>query len=252
MHQGKFLCAAFLSVGGLMAAQAQAASCTFGGPNGEPTLQNIFDSQLGAATVNTQTACLADGTDSIWQTQGQVGSVQIRVELAGNADTNSYGIYDPMTGQKLTLFQGTDTAGDTGIITITNSGGQWFASTVDFQGSDSGVWKQMQFHSPTFGFYLATVNNGTFFSNTALNGDHVDHMYAYGPLTGNPAFEGQYIQGWEDLSGGGDRDYQDFVVALNDITPVPLPAAAWLLLSGLGALACLRRRVSRPSMAAVA
>ena len=57
------------------------------------------------------------------------------------------------------------------------------------------------------------------------------------------------ILAWEDLvTSSSDHDYQDLVVLLRDITPanvpaVPLPAAAWLLLSGLGAaVPALRRR----------
>lgn len=51
-----------------------------------------------------------------------------------------------------------------------------------------------------------------------------------------------YILAWEDLAGGGDRDYQDFVAVVQDIAPVPLPTPVLLLISGLVGLA----GVSRP------
>ena len=51
-----------------------------------------------------------------------------------------------------------------------------------------------------------------------------------------------FILAWEDLFGGGDRDYQDFVVVVQDIRPVPLPPAVWLLASSLIGLAGVARR----------
>jgi hypothetical protein len=127
------------------------------------------------------------------------------------------------------------------------SGGQWFLSLKDDQGGDAGSWTTANqvISSGVFGFYLGTTN-GIFYSNTAKNTDGTDHMYAYGPLNGgvtDPEWTGDYIQAWEDLSGGVDRDYQDFVASLTDITPVPVPAAAWLFGSGFMALfPSLRRR----------
>lgn len=40
-----------------------------------------------------------------------------------------------------------------------------------------------------------------------------------------------------------DQDYDDLVVRL-DVAPVPLPAAAWLLMAGLGGLALVKRRAA--------
>jgi len=37
---------------------------------------------------------------------------------------------------------------------------------------------------------------------------------------------------WEDLPGGGDRDFNDIVVDVS-LAPIPIPAAAWLFGSGL-------------------
>lgn len=32
-----------------------------------------------------------------------------------------------------------------------------------------------------------------------------------------------WVLAWEDLAGGGDRDYRDFIVAVSDVEPVPEP-----------------------------
>lgn len=50
------------------------------------------------------------------------------------------------------------------------------------------------------------------YSETAFNTDHTDHMWIF--LTQNP---NEYFIGFEDLQGGGDRDYQDQVIIIRQI-----------------------------------
>jgi hypothetical protein len=49
------------------------------------------------------------------------------------------------------------------------------------------------------------------------------------------------IVGYDDSGAGPDRDYDDLVARI-DVAPVPLPAAAWLLVAGLGGLGVTARR----------
>ena len=51
-----------------------------------------------------------------------------------------------------------------------------------------------------------------------------------------------YVFGWEDLKGGGDKDYDDMVVGIHDVNAVPIPASAWLLGSALMGLVLINRR----------
>ncbi len=96
--------------------------------------------------------------------------------------------------------------------------------------------------------------NSTFFSQTARNADGVDHLYAY-QGTGTPFLTGplerRVLQPRRTTSspgrtwlGGGDRDYQDFVAVVQDVSPVPLPPAVLLLISGLVGLAGVSRRTA--------
>jgi Domain of unknown function (DUF4114) len=231
------------ALGALALAASQAhAICTFGG-SGEPSLQATLDDLLGGDTVDVVAACIPDGSDAAWSTVGQVGTVEIQIELAGNASTNTFGIYDFITGAELRLFEGNDRAGAVGRIQIRQQDGQWQARVRDFSPSPedrgSTAWNDWtNISSSAFGFYLAT-RNGTFYSRTQDNADGQDHLYAY-ELGGN--FAGEYLMAWEDLFGGGDRDYQDFVATLQDVTPVPLPTALWLLASGLIGFAGVARR----------
>jgi hypothetical protein len=50
-----------------------------------------------------------------------------------------------------------------------------------------------------------------------------------------------FLLGFDDSGGGLDRDFDDFVVGVN-LTPVPLPAAAWLFGSALIGFVTLSRR----------
>jgi hypothetical protein len=193
---------------------------------------------------------VADGTDAAWTTTGSIGEITIAIELAGNAATNSFGVYDLNDpSHRLTVFSGSDAASSTAVLKLSAAvGGGWNLRVMGTDPGDSPTWSQpLTVSTSAFGFYLGAGNEGTFFSNTALNEDGVDHMYAYGGTgagnVGGDVFDvNSFILAWEDLRNGGDGDYQDFVAIVHDITPVPLPAALWLLGSGLAGLTGVRRR----------
>jgi hypothetical protein len=224
------------------------ATCTFGG-SGEPSLQTSFNGWLGAGAVNTQTGCIADGNDSQWATS--TGGATILLELAGNANTNTFGIYDLSNpANRLTIFAGGDSAGTDAIIRLTSMGnGDWRVTVAG-----NLPTANITVHQASFGFYLGTAAHGDFFSQTARNGDGLDHMYAYqgtntqflsGPLAGSIFQSNDYILAWEDLPASlSDRDYQDFVVDVLNVNPlpVPIPSALWLAASGLIGLFGIGRR----------
>ena len=77
------------------------------------------------------------------------------------------------------------------------------------------------------------------------NSDSFDHMVTW-LITGNEGQGqgnevGNFVIAWEDLPGGGDRDFNDIVVEVN-VAPVPIPAAVWLFGSGLLGLIGIARR----------
>jgi hypothetical protein len=235
------------------AQQAQAV-CTFGG-SGEPTLQASFDSLLGSGAPNAVNDCLDDGNDAAWSTVGTTGSASILIELAGNARSNAFGVYDLNDpSRRLSIFEGNDAVSSFATLRLASlATGEWRLSVREENNpGDPTGWTHMTVATPAFGFYLATRSQGTFFSNTALNTDGQDHMYAYagtdaqflsGPLAGEVFGLQDYILAWEDLlASSSDRDYQDFVAIVQDVTPVPLPTAVWLFASGLIGLAGVARR----------
>jgi len=242
--------------GALVLAGSQAyAECTFGGSS-EPSLQGTFNTMFGSSDApNAVLACAADGGDSSWTTVGSVGQIDIVLELAGNAQSNTFGLYDLNDpSRRLTIFEGNDGASAEATLRLRRlANGTWRASVLEFNNPDdpSGWTTLNGLTTSAFGFYLGTAANGTFFSQTGRNADGVDHLYAYqgsgqaflgGPLEGELFTAQDYILAWEDLMGGGDRDFQDFVVVVQDIRPVPLPPALLLLASSLIGFAGVARR----------
>jgi hypothetical protein len=235
----------------LAPASAWAAVCSFGPSRvPEPSLQDVVNNSL-TTPVDTTTDCIDN--DAHWQLNGR-GEATIMVEIAGFAPQNTFGLYDSTNSEsQLQIFSGPDSNGERRFITVTESDSNYLFQVWE----DEMLVSSALFGSATFGFYLGTPEHGghTYFSDTDLNSDGVDHLYAYAGndslFTDHPNVPehlrntqfgaNMHLLAWEDLLNGGDRDYQDLVLAISNMTPVPLPASLVLLASGL-LLAGIRRR----------
>lgn len=95
-------------------------------------------------------------------------------------------------------------------------------------------------------FRLYVVNTGqNFYTGPgSRNPDGIPHA-----IVDDSFAPGETSVGFEDLYGGGDRDYDDTVFSFTNVKArvVPLPAAAWMgmtLLGGLGVIGKARSRKS--------
>jgi hypothetical protein len=220
------------------------------GPGGDGTntsLQDVFNAltlapTAGLSSINVNSDQLSDFMDSYWAVSAAGGSVAtIVVELAGFSNTNLFGIYDAADpNSKVWLFGGAASVGSQRVVSIMSDG------SVYLNFSDTGI----NFNSNHFGYVLNSTaggsSGGVFYSDTGLNTDGIDHMVAFqgkgidtiqiGNLAPGIWTTNEYALAWEDLTGGGDGDYQDFVVMVESVVPtavVPLPAAALFFGSGL-------------------
>lgn len=229
-------------------ASALATPVNLGGesPDLQTVINNLYTnagtSIANAPNVNTNQAA-ESGQFQIEASGGSVSTMVI--EVAGNAGTNTFGIYDVSNPSNfLQLFAGSASAGGLSFLSVTDT----FLFSVAGGGS-------AQFTGPTFGYYLGTAAGPTFYSQASLNGGD-DHMVAFKgdgdtiKLPTRPAGvwgSSSYIQAWEDVAlGSSDKDYQDMVIYVESVTAVPEPGTVALFgLAGLGLALSRRRKASK-------
>lgn len=263
----KKTCSGFvgLAVASLFAAQAFAAPVCPAGMQGSPVCVattggdgagSSLQQQLDKVTTKPGDIDVAHGpvhASAFWSIGGSGASENaIVMELAGHANSNTFGIFDPANPSNyLQLFTGPATKGWT--ATLYNDGhGQYTANLLNakhqVQASNSATFGVTN----KFGYYLHTPDGAFFYSDRSLNGGN-SQMVAYaGNGSTNLDFAGhtgafspgEYLLGWEDQPlASSDGDYNDFVVVVESVKPVPEPAVLGMF--ALGALMigfAMRRR----------
>ena len=190
------------------------------GANGEPTLNTIMTTVYGAANYTR----VDDSIDKIWDLMNPTGIASLDAIYAGN----SQALYT-------TDLSGNQKAGP--IISV--SGGGYISP-----GSATGTI------APTVNPFLFMDNSPNtsttyWYSDPALNSDLLDHMVTFA-ITGG-ANAGDYVIAFEDLPyAQSDLDYNDLVVQVSGVAPVPeattMIAGVLLLLPlGVSTLRVLRR-----------
>lgn len=234
-----------IATGLLLAQQAQATLVAAYGSDGQGTgLQTKLNPLVTAGSGDTWSGGTLSGSDYIngtvqlgqspldvlWNLAGPGASATLVLEIAGNANNNTFGFYDPADPtKKAQLFAGP--AGTGSKLFVKFNGTQLQSSSSGLAGSFDNVGSA--FGSTTFGMYLQG-NGGTFYSDPSKNAGGGDNLVAYQGFAGRTikvngtptAWDANsYVLGWEDLVlSSSDHDYQDMVLLVSQIIPA-LPVA---------------------------
>lgn len=214
------------------------------GSSGEQTLQSVFDGlSLGgggaAGDINVTTQ---QSTDYSFTSTGATTATMI-IEIAGNAGSNSFGIYNTFdTSKKALIFTGSASAGATATLSFLGNGSVDVTigmTTTNYAGIGTA-----------FGFYISG-GGGTYYSDDTKNGGDAQALIYQGAgelieLNGQDRtfLTTDWIVAFEDLDvpSISDEDYNDLVVYVGGLTPVPEPTTLMLIGGGLALGVVARRR----------
>jgi|GEM_PF-4737246 len=203
----------------------------------EPTLDELLE-EIGIPEDIEES-----GAERFVQPEGaNGGAAGLLFEFAGFKDLNAFGIYnveDP--NEKFEMIAATVDPGEQSLAD------KWFGYNELF--SNFG-----ETFKGVFGFYLNN-HKGTYYSESKLNYGDTDHFKAYqgdGESKVENGFPGKtfsltdWVVAFEDLKGGGDEDYNDFVAYVRNVEAEAVPEPTALLglglVTGAGFLASRRKQ----------
>ena len=122
-----------------------------------------------------------------------------------------------------------DAVGDTGGVFLMNNKTTPLGTVVDLGSFLAGT-------PLVFRLDVLTTGNSFF---TGLASDNPLGFIEYALFTENA--DGSITVGFEDIRGGGDRDFNDLVFTIFEVVETPIPGAVLFMLTGLAGFGAARR-----------
>ena len=218
----------------------------------EQTLQDVLDFTVVAGprldVLNLTAPGSSDQSEFALFTSPAGQSVAtIIIEVAGFQQQNMFGLYsEGQPGNLAQIFDGASSIGDVATVEFMLNGDVIVNSTLAATGFGAN-----------WGFYITTPQSNTFFSEDSLNpGGLAQALIFQGEGLRTIAIPGQPLMtfdpdqvmlAFEDLNifaGGSDKDFQDMVLLVDTVQPIPEPGSLLLLGAGLAGAIALRRRLA--------
>lgn len=168
----------------------------------------------------------------------------------GIINPTTYTFQAASTGKIEAYFAG-ETAGHTSVLGLKVNGVE--QGGFGLNNHASAVGEKHDFGNVRAGdtlvFMLKVLTTRlNFFSDATQNGDGLNHIFSTAYKGGELVPAGTYV-GFEDLMGGGDKDYDDLQFVFTNVaavatSAVPEPQTWAMLLAGFGLIGFARRRQS--------
>jgi hypothetical protein len=211
-------------------------------PAGSLTVQQMLDQMY---SVNTPNAITDQSNSAVFRTVGDppfnTSALVLAFEFTANQTNNdlqTFGLWyaadttDPI--KSLQIFQGTANPVTSATMTWATNGDITIAGG---SGVNAGTFSNTGIPYGFFGFYYS-FSSSIYYTYDDLNSNS-DPRALIIPTNDKVAWN-LFFDG--DPIGSGANDYNDMVVKVESIVPVPLPGAVLLLGAGLARLAAYSRR----------